>query len=467
LYESRVGDYFMRAFFLTIALALVLCGAAFGGARSDCTWGNLQGDKDRELLIRGCTLIIDGQVAGDTADAYHIRGRVYSDKDENDRAIADYDQAIRLDPKGANAYFNRAAAFRRKGDYDRAVTDYDQFIRLKPTDPDGYYYRGTAYDSEGDYDRAIADYDQAIRLDPKDSYPYERRGNSHYNKGDYDSAVADYDQALRLKPDLADAARFRNIAIAKIKEISATKPSLPPRNHLIAARRVALVIGNGTYAAVSALPNPKRDSAAVSAELAQLGFEVIEKHDLGVIGMRRALGEFEDKAAGADWALVYYAGHGMELAGQNWLIPTDAVLTRSSDVPDEAVPLDRILERVRAAKKLRIVILDACRNNPFLSRMVMMGGKSRSVDRGLARVEPEHGEVVFYSARDGSVASDGDGEHSPFAAALLKHMSEDGVELGRFFRRVTSTVLSSTNPKQEPFMYGRLPDEDFYFKPPK
>ena len=183
--------------------------------------------------------------------------------------------------------------------------------------------------------------------------------------------------------------------------------------------------------------------------------------------MRRALAEFENKAAGADWALVYYAGHGMELGGQNWLIPVDAVLQKSNDVPDETVPLDRVLDRVRAAKKLRIVILDACRNNPFLSRMVMTGGRSRAVDRGLARVEPEHGEVVFYAARDGSVAADGVSEHSPFTAALLKHLDEDGVELGRFFRRVTSTVLSTTHPQQEPFVYGRLPDEDFYFKPPR
>ncbi len=232
-------------------------------------------------------------------------------------------------------------------------------------------------------------------------------------------------------------------------------------------RRVALVIGNSAYKTVSALPNPANDAAAIAAELSRLGFEVIEKHDLDATAMRRALAEFENKATGADWALVYYAGHGMELSGRNWLIPVDAQLAGSNDVPDEAVPLDRVLDRVRAAKRLRIVILDACRNNPFLSRMAMTGGKSRDLDRGLARIEPEHGEVVFYAARDGSVAADGAGEHSPFAAALLKHMEEDGVELGWFFRKVTSTVLHSTNPKQEPFVYGRLPEEQFYFKPPR
>ncbi len=195
---------------------------------------------------------------------------------------------------------------------------------------------------------------------------------------------------------------------------------------------------------------------------------MIEKHDLDAAAMRRALAEFENKAAGADWALVYYAGHGMELNGRNWLIPVDAQLARANDAADETVPLDRVLDRVRAAKRLRIVILDACRNNPFLPRMAMNSAAgARDVDRGLRASSREHGEVVFYAARDGSVAGDGAGEHSPFAAALLKHMEEDGVELGWFFRKVTSTVLNSTNPKQEPFVYGRLPEEQFYFKPPK
>lgn len=193
---------------------------------------------------------------------------------------------------------------------------------------------------------------------------------------------------------------------------------------------------------------------------------MLERHDLGVDGMRRALSEFEDKTAGADWALVYYAGHGIELNGKNWLIPVDAQLLRANDVPDEAVPLERVLDRVSAARKLRIVVLDACRNNTFLPRMAMSGVSSRAVARGLTRIEPAHGEIVFYAARDGSLASDGEGGNSPFATALVKHMDEDGVELGFFFRRVTSSVLAATNNSQEPFVYGRIPDEQFYFKPP-
>ncbi len=229
-------------------------------------------------------------------------------------------------------------------------------------------------------------------------------------------------------------------------------------------RRVALVMGNGAYTTVSRLANPVNDAAAVAGTLTRLGFEVVEMHDLGAGQMRDALRDFEDKAGGAQWALVYYSGHGMELNGKNWLIPVDAKLARATDLADEAIPVDRVLDRLAEAKKLRIVVLDACRTNPFLARMTMNRG-GRVVTRGLAAIEPTHGEVVFYAARDGSIALDGAGANSPFAEAFVKHMDEDGVELGRFFRKVTSNVLVATNNQQEPFVYGRIPDEDFYFKP--
>ncbi len=233
------------------------------------------------------------------------------------------------------------------------------------------------------------------------------------------------------------------------------------------SRRVALVIGNGAYASVDRLKNPANDASAVAGALTRLGFDVVEKHDLGVGPMQRVLRDFEDKAEGAEWALVYYAGHGLEQNGKNWLIPVDAELTRATDLPDEAIPVERVLDRLSGGRKLRMVILDACRTNPYLARMVMNGATTRAVAQGLAAIDPTHGEVVFYAARDGSVAADGPGANSPFATALVKHMEEEGVELGRFFRKVTSRVLATTKNQQEPFVYGRIPDEDFYFKPPQ
>jgi uncharacterized caspase-like protein len=232
-----------------------------------------------------------------------------------------------------------------------------------------------------------------------------------------------------------------------------------------AANRVALVIGNTAYKAATPLRNPANDAALVAGSLTRLGFDVLEKHNLGVEQMRGVLKDFEDKAGGAEWALVYFSGHGMELNGKNWLLPVDVALARASDLPDEAIAADRVLDRLSGVKKLRIVILDACRTNPFLARMAMNKGITRTVPQGLAAVEPTHGEVVFYAARHGSIALDGTSANSPFALALVKHMGEDGVEIGRFFRKVTSSVFEATNNGQEPFVYGRIPDEDFYLKP--
>lgn len=253
-----------------------------------------------------------------------------------------------------------------------------------------------------------------------------------------------------------------------------------------AEKRAALVIGNAAYTSVPRLANPVNDAAAIAESLSRLGFEVTHLDNLGVDAMRKALSAFENSAADSDWALVYYAGHGMELDGRNWLVPIDAALAKASDIADEAIPLDRVLERTRAAGSLRIVILDACRNNPFLPRMDMGPGKTRTVTyRGLARVEPQTGEVVFFAARDGSVAQDSgkqdsgkeeDGKgprardgrsHSPFAQAILSNLEKPGLELGLFFREVTSDVLEATSPAtQEPFVYGVLPRRQFYFSAP-
>ena len=411
---------------------------------------------------------------------YNNRGLLaYRDKRDYDRAIADYDKAIRLSPGYAIAYNNRGLAYYAKGDYDRAIADYGMALRADPNYTFPYNNRGLVFHARGDFSSAIADYDEAIRLDSKYANAYSNRGYAYQAQGDFERAIADYDEALRLDPKAPNAADRRAQAMqhAAGKPVeterttggpvkNAAKPTLPQLPTASTGRRVALVIGNSGYKMVSPLPNPRHDAAAIAAELTQLGFEVMARFDLTVGEMRRTLAEFEDKVSGADWALVFYAGHGMEFDGRNWLIPVDARLAKLNDVPDETIGLDRVMDRVNGASKLRIVMLDACRNNPFLSTM-QVAGRSRAVERGLAKIEPEHGEVVFYAARDGNVAIDGIGEHSPFTTALLKHMNEDGLELGRFFRKVTSSVLKSTDPKQEPFVYGRLPDEDFFFVPPK
>jgi lipoprotein NlpI len=157
-------------------------------------------------MIDGCSAVIEaGRGGAPLSWAFNNRGSAYLDKRDYDRAIADYDQAIRLDPKNANVYTNRGNAYRSKGDYDRAIADQDQAIRLDPKYALAYNNRGSAYGSKGDYDRAIADYDQAIRLDPKSALAYRNRGSEYGIKGDYDRAIADEDQAIRLDPKYAKA----------------------------------------------------------------------------------------------------------------------------------------------------------------------------------------------------------------------------------------------------------------------
>src|SRR3981081_2106996 len=192
----------------------------------------------------------------------------------------------------------------------------------------------------------------------------------------------------------------------------------------LAEKRVALVLGNATYQNVAPLPNPVNDGAVIAATLKDAGVEVVySRHDLPAIETRRALRDFADLARDADIAVVYYAGHGMEVDGTNYLIPVDAKLERDTDVYDEAFSLDRILLAVEPAKQLRLVILDACRDNPFAKTMKKTVA-SRSIGRGLAKVEPTSpNTLIAYSAKAGSTALDGDAKNSPFTTPLAKHLT--------------------------------------------
>ena len=225
----------------------------------------------------------------------------------------------------------------------------------------------------------------------------------------------------------------------------------------LADKRVALTIGNSAYKSVPALANPVNDATAVTALLKGAGFDVVESRtDLGVAEMRRAISNFSELASDADVAVVYYAGHGMEVDGSNYMIPVDAALKRDIDVDDEAVPLDRILRILDPVKRLRLVILDACRDNPFAGSMKRTLG-TRAVTRGLAKVEPALSDtLIAYSAKAGSVAADGDGPNSPFTAALLKYIASPGLDVRLAFGNVRDEVMRTTRNRQEPFVYGSL-----------
>jgi uncharacterized caspase-like protein len=230
---------------------------------------------------------------------------------------------------------------------------------------------------------------------------------------------------------------------------------------LAAEKRVALVMGNSTYKNVGKLANPANDAALVGNMFRKAGFDSVDiKLDLNVAEMRKALRDFGGKAREADVAVVYYAGHGIELDGTNYLIPTDATLETDSDVLDETLPLDRALFAVEPAKQLRLVILDACRDNPFAKTMKRTIA-ARAIGRGLAKVEPTSpNTMIAFAAKAGSTASDGDAKNSPFATALVERLPMPGLDLRKAFGFVRDDVLKTTGYKQEPYVYGSLGGDD-------
>jgi uncharacterized caspase-like protein len=253
--------------------------------------------------------------------------------------------------------------------------------------------------------------------------------------------------------NLPGSLRLRSFFVA-VALLLACQPAL-------AEKRVALVLGNSAYQNVAPLANPVNDGAVIAATLKAGGFDVVDsRHDLSAIETRRALREFADLARDADIAVVYYAGHGIEVDGANYLIPVDAKLERDTDVFDEAFSLDRILLAIEPAKQLRLVILDACRDNPFAKTMKRTVA-SRAIGQGLAKIEPTSPNLLIaYSARAGSTASDGDGKNSPFTTALARHLTTPGLDVRRAFGFVRDDVLKSTGNRQEPFVYGSLGGDD-------
>ncbi len=229
-------------------------------------------------------------------------------------------------------------------------------------------------------------------------------------------------------------------------------------------RRVALVIGNSVYANVSRLRNPSNDAADVSAALERLGFEVTRAIDVGREGLMRTLRSFSRESVGASVAVVFYAGHGVELDGTNYLIPVDAHLEWDADVQYEGVPLDFVLSATEGVSRLRVVILDACRNNPFAIQ-ARNSTRGARVGRGLAEIEPSgRNIIVAYATAAGAVADDGDARNSPFTKALLEHLEEPDTEVHMMFRRVTDTVLGETRQEQQPYLYASLSAEPYYLK---
>ncbi|MBR0895340.1 caspase family protein [Bradyrhizobium tropiciagri] len=428
--------------------------------------------------------------------AYANRGGVYFQIKKYDEAIKDYTQAIGLGRNDTMTVLDRASAYSKNGEFDRALDDCNAIIRINPRNAVAYRVCGVAWQGKGDNQKAFADLDESVRLDPRAAKTFRARAIAYEQAGLADKARADIAQAGRLDPSsvtqaaLAEARERAGAAApaampqpkpaqqltpAVAPPVVAAAPQNDPAPPVTASdapggeTRVALVIGNSDYVSVPRLPNPQHDAAAVADALRAAGFKTVRLDDnLGAPAMRQALNEFSAEAAQADWALVYYAGHGIEVNGTNYLIPVDAKLKTDRAVQFEAVPLDAVLASVEGARKLHLVILDACRDNPFLRDMARTV-TSRSVGRGLARIEPDaSATLVAYSAKAGQTAMDGtDGQdNSPFARAVIRNMQRPGVEIRKFFGLVRDDVMAATGNSQEPFVYGSLGGDDYFLRKP-
>ena len=222
-------------------------------------------------------------------------------------------------------------------------------------------------------------------------------------------------------------------------------------------RRVALVIGNGDYRVAGRLTNPANDASDMASVLRRLGFDVVEGRDLDRRAMDDAVREFGRKLERADLALFFYAGHGLQVAGKNYLVPVDAKLERAGDLALDTVDVATVLAQMEAEKRVNLVFLDACRDNP-LSRSLArsLGTRSTSVGQGLAPIQSAIGTMITYATQPDNVALDGDGRNSPFTTALLKHISTPGTDIGAIMRRVRAEVIAATREQQVPWDHSSL-----------
>jgi uncharacterized caspase-like protein len=228
----------------------------------------------------------------------------------------------------------------------------------------------------------------------------------------------------------------------------------------VAEKRVALVIGNSAYQHAVQLANPKNDSSDMTAKLESLGFQVVSDQNLDLAGMRRTVRDFLEKLDGADMALFFYAGHGLQVNGNNYMVPVDAQLSGYNDLDFEALPMDLVLSAMERSTKVNLVFLDACRDNPFAEKLSRsMGTRSGSVGRGLARLGSGVGSLIAFATQPGNVAMDGAGRNSPFTTALLAHLGTPGQDITRDLIDVRRDVLAATEGKQVPWENSSLTGE--------
>ncbi|MFM1814787.1 MAG: hypothetical protein RLZ98_1482 [Pseudomonadota bacterium] len=232
-------------------------------------------------------------------------------------------------------------------------------------------------------------------------------------------------------------------------------------------KRVALVIGNSSYEFTSPLANPRNDAADVGTLLKKLGFEVVSGTDLNKTAMEKVIRSFAEKMTGAKLGVFFYAGHGLQVGGKNYLVPIDAKLTTAIGLDFEMVSLDLVHRTMEQQSPTNVLFLDACRDNPLARNLARaLGTRSASIGRGLAAVESGEGTLISFSTQPGNVALDGGGRNSPFARALVRHLDKPGEDLSSILINVRNDVMSATGRRQVPWDHSALTAHVYMAAPP-
>jgi tetratricopeptide (TPR) repeat protein len=457
---------------------------------------------------------------------YIVRANAFAGKGDTDRALADLDHVIKLIPQDPAGYNNRCWVLTAKGDLDNALADCNQALKLDPNHAVSYSNRGIIYFQKGDLDRALADFGQAIRLDPGYWAGFTGRGDVWRKRSDLSRALADYQEAIKIAPRAArsyvseglvfeaqrqidqarvafktaidlpvtigvtgaqgaivesfrreqDTARARLVALGDAATVpagplfnnkapppAASGTSPAPSQPL--GRRIALVIGNGDYVHAPQLTNPPNDARLIAKNLKEMGFEVSDGVNLDRAAMTKLIGDFLRAAATANTAVLYYAGHGVQIDGQNYLLPVDVKFTGVSDFTSEMTEVSTILAGLDDGIRANVVILDACRDNPLAQQVAQPASPSRSIAVPTGLASPSSlgkgatsgaGTLLAFATAPGDVALDGDGADSPFSLALGRHISTPGLEVQQMLTRVRAEVVAATRGKQVPWSNSSL-----------
>jgi hypothetical protein len=251
-----------------------------------------------------------------------------------------------------------------------------------------------------------------------------------------------YTDSARRAPVAKPVAWRACLAMIIAAVVCAQALASPASEQRSAERRVALVVGNSAYRAVPVLPNPRRDAQAMAAALKRLGFDVELRIDGNRAQMDEAIRRFGDRLEGAQVGLFFYAGHGLQFNGVNYLVPVDATLGKERDLDFEAVELARVLKQMEAQRRINVVFLDACRDNPLSRSLARHLGVHRSLlGRGLAPVDAPAGTLIAYATKGGEVAADGTGNHSPYPGTVFSDRLKDGSAGARHGRHPGGALL--------------------------